>query len=50
MIELISDFTRFLRQNKKWWLIPIVVVLIFFGILIIYAQGSAISPFVYSLF
>ncbi len=50
MIETLKDFYRFFKKNKKWWLIPILLFLIFFGALIIYANGSAIAPFVYSFF
>jgi hypothetical protein len=50
MIEVIKDFSRFLNQNKKWWLVPIFLFLLFLGTLIIYSQGSVVAPFVYSFF
>ena len=47
---LARDFFRFLKQEQKWWLIPMVVVLLLLGILIILAEGSVIAPFIYTLF
>ncbi len=46
-IGLIWDF---LRVRKKWWLAPIVIVLLLLGLLIVLTQGSAIAPFIYTLF
>lgn len=40
----------FLRQNKKLWLLPIVLVLVLIGVLLIFAQGSALAPFIYTIF
>ena len=50
MIELIQDLFGFLRERKKLWLMPILVVLIVLGALLVFAQGSAIAPFIYTLF
>ncbi len=50
MIILIQEFWLFLRQNKKLWLLPIVVVMLLLGGLLAFAQGSALAPFIYSLF
>ena len=47
---LVREFWSFLRHNKKWWLLPILIVLLIFGGLIILAQGSAIAPFIYTVF
>jgi drug/metabolite transporter superfamily protein YnfA len=44
------DLWQFLRQEKKYWLVPIVVVLVLFGLLIVFSQSSAVAPFIYSLF
>ena len=48
------SFTRelwdFLRVRKKWWLGPIVLVLVLFGALIVFTQGSAVAPFIYTIF
>lgn len=49
-LKIITEFLKFLKQNKKWWLLPIVLILMIFGILLILTQGSVIAPFVYTLF
>ena len=48
--SLLGELWAFMRVRKKWWLGPIVVVLALFGALIVFSQGSAIAPFVYTLF
>jgi drug/metabolite transporter superfamily protein YnfA len=40
----------FLKVRKKWWLLPIIIMLLVVGVLIVFAQSSAVSPFVYALF
>jgi len=47
---LVSEFWLFLHQNKKLWLFPIVIVLLIMGALLIFAQTSALAPFIYALF
>ena len=47
--SLVSEFVDFLKHNKKWWLIPIIVALLLVGLLIVLA-GSAAAPFIYTLF
>jgi drug/metabolite transporter superfamily protein YnfA len=47
---LINEFWLFLRRNRKFWLLPIIVVLLLMGILLVFAQSSALSPFIYSIF
>jgi len=49
-ISILKEFWDFLRVRKKWWLTPIVLVLLLLGALIVFAQGSAVSPFIYTLF
>jgi len=49
-LSLISEFWLFLRQNKKLWLMPIVIVLVLLGALLVFAQGSALAPFIYTIF
>ncbi len=49
-LSIISEFWEFLKTNKKWWLVPIVVFLILLGALIILTEGSALAPFIYALF
>jgi len=48
--SLLFEAWDFLRVRKKWWLLPIVIMLILLGILIVFGQSSAISPFIYALF
>jgi hypothetical protein len=50
MIETIKDLMRFLGHHKKWWLIPILLFLVLFGALVVYAHGTTVAPFVYTLF
>jgi hypothetical protein len=47
---IIKEFWDFLRVRKKWWLAPIVIFLMVLGGLLIFAKGSALAPFIYSLF
>ncbi|HRI04273.1 MAG: DUF5989 family protein [Pyrinomonadaceae bacterium] len=48
--QLLYEFWLFLRQNKKYWLVPMVLVLVLMGALLIFAQSSALAPFIYSIF
>jgi hypothetical protein len=48
--RILREFWRFLRVRKKYWLAPIVVVLVALSLLIVLTQGSALAPFIYSLF
>ncbi len=50
MLELIKDLWGFMKVRKKFWLAPIFIVLLLLGILIVLSQGSAIAPFIYTLF
>jgi hypothetical protein len=50
MFDLLKDLWAFMRERKKFWLLPIVIVLVLLGGLLIIAQGSAIAPFIYTLF
>ena len=50
MIEFIKEFWEFLKARKKYWLFPIIIVLALFGILIVLSQGSAVAPFIYTIF
>jgi len=49
-ISIIKELWSFLMSRKKWWLIPLVVILIIFGLLIIFAGSSALAPFIYTIF
>jgi hypothetical protein len=48
--RVVSEFFQFLRQEKKYWLLPIVIVFVLFGLLIVFSQSSAVAPFIYTLF
>jgi len=50
MIDFIKEFFEFLLERKKYWLFPIIIVLALFGILIVLSQGTAIAPFIYTIF
>jgi len=50
MVEFVMEVWAFLRERKKFWLLPIITVLIVFGSLIVLTQGSAVAPFIYTLF
>ncbi len=49
-LQVFAQFWQFTRTNKKYWLIPVVFVLLLLGFLLVVAQGSALAPFVYTLF
>jgi hypothetical protein len=49
-MEFLSDLWGFLKQRKKFWLLPLIVIILGFGALMIFASGSAIAPFIYTLF
>jgi len=49
-VELLTDLWAFLNERKKYWLIPLIVTLVLLGILVVLTQGSAIAPFIYTLF
>ena len=49
-MDFVKEFWEFLRVRKKYWLLPIIIILALFGGLIVLTQGSAIAPFIYSIF
>ena len=48
--RVLKEFTQFLKQEKKYWLAPIIIVFVLFGLLIVFSQSSAVAPFIYTLF
>jgi hypothetical protein len=50
MISFIVEFIEFLKVRKKYWLLPIIIVLFLFGILLVLTQGTAVAPFIYTIF
>jgi hypothetical protein len=50
VISFLKEFWAFLRIRKKFWLLPILVTMLLFGVLLLLAQSSAVAPFIYTLF
>ena len=50
MLDVLKDLGKFLIQRKKFWLAPVIIVALLIGILIVFGGGSAIAPFIYTLF
>ena len=50
MIEFLKEFIEFLKVRKKYWLLPIIIVLALFGSLIVLSQGSVVAPLIYTIF
>ena len=50
MGSIIVELWAFMRERKKWWLLPILIVLLTVGALLVFAQGSALAPFIYTIF
>ena len=49
-MDFVKEFWEFLKIRKKYWLLPITIVLVIFGGLIVLSQGSAVAPFIYTIF
>ena len=49
-LSILQEFWGFLRVRKKWWLAPIVLMLLLLGLILVLSEGSALAPFIYSLF
>jgi hypothetical protein len=49
-MDFLRDMWRFMRERKKFWLAPVIIVLLLIGLLIVFGGGSAVAPFIYSLF
>jgi hypothetical protein len=50
MLDLLKDLWAFMKERKKFWLAPIIIILLLLGALIVLSQGSAVAPFIYTLF
>jgi hypothetical protein len=50
MLSFLGEFVSFLRARKKYWLLPVFILTLVFGGLLLLAQGSAVAPFIYTLF
>ena len=49
-MSFLREFAMFIRARKKFWLLPILLVMVLFGGLLVFAQGRAVAPFIYTLF
>ena len=49
-LSILTEFWSFLKIRKKWWLAPIVIILLLLGALIVLTEGSAVAPFIYTIF
>jgi len=49
-VDFLKDLWGFFRTRKKYWLLPIIIILLMFGLLIVLTSGSAIAPFIYTIF
>jgi len=49
-LGMFGEFWAFMRVRKKWWLLPIIIVMVLVGALLVFAQGSALAPFIYTIF
>jgi hypothetical protein len=49
-MSLAAELWGFMKERKKWWLLPIIIVMVLVGSLLIFAQGSALAPFIYTIF
>jgi hypothetical protein len=47
---LVREFWEYMKVRKKWWLLPVIVVMLLIGLLLVFAQGSALAPFIYTVF
>lgn len=50
MWDLVKDLAGFMGKRRKYWLSPIIIVMLLLGVLIVFGQGSAVAPFIYTLF
>jgi Family of unknown function (DUF5989) len=49
-LEIINEYFRFLGEQKKWWMFPVILVVMLLGLLLLFAQGSPLAPFIYTIF
>jgi hypothetical protein len=50
MASLVRELWAFMKVRKKWWLLPVILTMLLIGMLIAFAQGSALAPFIYTIF
>lgn len=49
-LSIITELWQFLKVRKKWWLLPIIIMIVLLGLILVFAQGSALAPFIYTVF
>jgi hypothetical protein len=49
-LSILREFWDFLRVRKKWWLAPVIIILVLLGFILVITEGSALAPFIYTLF
>jgi uncharacterized membrane protein YjdF len=49
-LGIVGELWGFMRERKKWWLMPVIIVMLVVGTLLVFAQGSALAPFIYTIF
>ena len=49
-LSVVAEFWLYIKENKKWWLLPIIFFMLLLGALIVFTEGTALSPFIYTLF
>ena len=49
-MDLLKELWAFMKERKKWWLLPVILVMLAVGGLLVFAQGSALAPFIYTIF
>lgn len=49
-ISILKEFWLFMKERKKWWLAPIIIFLLVLGLLVVFTEGSALAPFIYTIF
>ena len=49
-MDFFKDLWAFMKERKKFWLVPIIIIMLLLGALIVFAQGSALAPFIYTIF
>jgi hypothetical protein len=50
MLDFLKDLWAFMKERKKYWLLPIIIILVLMGALIVFTQGTVVAPFIYTLF
>jgi hypothetical protein len=49
-MSLVAELWTFMKERKKWWLLPVIAMMLIVGTLLVFAQGSALAPFIYTIF